>query len=119
MSSAFVMGNQGVDCVSVCASHGGGGTCLGSGSVHNDCHQSSCSSHTSAWILLDVSGDSSGPSCFSFASRDPCDNSNTGLHSFYPKAAIAQRISVALHRATALEILQSRRMGPVEGRDLY
>ena len=32
---------------------------------------------------------------------------------------VAQRISVALHRATALEILQSLRMGPVEGRDLY
>ena len=32
---------------------------------------------------------------------------------------VAQRISVALHRAAALEILQSLRMGPVEGRDLY
>ena len=31
----------------------------------------------------------------------------------------AQRISVALQRAAALEILQSLRMGPVEGRDLY
>ena len=32
---------------------------------------------------------------------------------------VAQRISVALHRSAALEILQSLRMGPVEGRDLY
>ena len=32
---------------------------------------------------------------------------------------VAQRISVAVHRATALEIMQSLRMGPVEGRDLY
>ena len=31
----------------------------------------------------------------------------------------AQRISVALQRSAALEILQSLRMGPVEGRDLY
>ena len=34
-------------------------------------------------------------------------------------SGVAQRISVALHRAAALEILQSLRMGPVEGRDLY
>ena len=33
--------------------------------------------------------------------------------------ASAQRISVALQRSAALEILQSLRMGPVEGRDLY